>query len=70
MDFYPEMNPELKSSFTRQDRFFSNIESETLLPQLGLKARNLLDSRQMDKLTEIRKRHLKKGHQQNKFSWD
>jgi len=70
MDFYADMDTELKSSFTTQEHFFSNVQDETLFPQLGLKARNLLNSDQMVKLTEIRKRHLKKGHQQSNFNWD
>ncbi|WP_210416275.1 hypothetical protein [Leptospira idonii] len=70
MDFYPEMSTELKSSFIRENHFLSSMESESLLPQLGLKARNLLNSQQMAKLAEIRKRHLKKGHQLQKFNWD
>lgn len=70
MDFYPDMDTELKSSFPEQSQFFASIKSETLFPQLGLKARNLLNSDQMGKLTEIRKRHLKDGNQQNTFDWD
>jgi len=70
MDFYADMDTELKSSFTKKDHFFSNTEDATLFPKLGLKARNLLNSAQMVKLTEIRKRHLAKGHQQTNFNWD
>jgi hypothetical protein len=70
MDFYPDMDTELKSSFTTQSHFFTNVEDDSLFPQQGLKARNLLDSNQMVKLTEIRKRHLKKGNQQSEFNWD
>ncbi|MDZ4728187.1 MAG: hypothetical protein SH817_18690 [Leptospira sp.] len=70
MDFYTDMDTELKSSFTTQDQFYTNVQDETLFPQLGLKARNLLNTNQMVKLTEIRKRHLKKGDQQSNFNWD
>ncbi len=70
MDFYADMDTELKSSFTQQNDFCANVEDATLFPQLGLKARNLLNSSQMVKLTEIRKRHLQKGHQQTHFNWD
>ncbi|MDF3819858.1 hypothetical protein P3G55_08115 [Leptospira sp. 96542] len=70
MDFYPDMNLEFKSSFTQSGRFFANTDDNSLLPQIGLVARNLLDGKQMKKLAEIRKRHLKKDHQQKDFSWD
>ncbi len=70
MDFYADMDTELKSSFTRQNHFYTNVQDETLFPQLGLKARNLLNASQMVKLAEIRKRHLKKDHQQAHFNWD
>ncbi|GBF51040.1 hypothetical protein LPTSP4_25710 [Leptospira ryugenii] len=70
MEFYEDLDTELKSSFLNKDRFFSNVQDESLFPQLGLRARNLLDQKQMGKLTEIRKRHLKKAHQQSNFTWD
>ncbi|MCT8333837.1 hypothetical protein NUH30_09145 [Leptospira sp. 85282-16] len=70
MDFYPDMNLEFKSSFTKTNQFLANTQDETLLPQMGLAARNLLNLEQMTKLHEIRKRHLKKGHQREGFHWD
>ncbi|MCW7491869.1 hypothetical protein ND861_04295 [Leptospira sp. 2 VSF19] len=70
MDFYPDMNLEFKSSFVKTNQFLANTQDETLLPQMGLAARNLLNLEQMTKLREIRKRHLKKGRQREGFHWD
>jgi len=70
MDFFPEMDSELKSSFPKQSQFTSNLESASLLPESGLKARNLLNPAQMQKLKEIRERHLRKPSQRTHFLWD
>ncbi len=70
MDNYPDMDTELKSSFPKQTQFTSSLVSETLLPTLGLKARTLLNEKQLEKLQEIRKRHIKKTHQVRQFHWD
>ncbi|PJZ71149.1 hypothetical protein CH373_01120 [Leptospira perolatii] len=55
---YSEMNPDLRSSFTKLSTTFANLTNDSVLPTFGLKAANLLDSTQMKKLTEIRKRRI------------
>lgn len=57
--FYEDFNEELTASYSKNSISFASITSETQLPHLGLNARNLLDTKQLNKLTEIRKRHLK-----------
>ncbi|MBW0433035.1 hypothetical protein DLM76_05120 [Leptospira yasudae] len=57
--FYPEMDPDLKSSFLSIDKTVANLVNNTILPQSGLKAGNLLNADQMKKLKEIRKRRFR-----------
>ncbi|AVQ11337.1 MULTISPECIES: hypothetical protein [Leptospira] len=57
--FYPEMDPNLKSSFLSIDQTVANLINNTILPQSGLKAGNLLNANQMKKLKEIRKRRFR-----------
>lgn len=57
--FYEDFNEELTSSYSHNTISFASIASNTQLPSLGLKASTLLDSNQLKKLHEIRKRHLK-----------
>jgi hypothetical protein len=57
--FYENFNDELSSSYTNTADSFISIEVKTILPNLGLKAGTLLDTKQMKKLHEIRNRHLK-----------
>lgn len=45
--FYPEMDPNLKSSFLSIDQTVANLINNTILPQSGLKAGNLLNANQM-----------------------
>jgi len=70
MDHFPDMDMELQSSFPKQKQISSNLENLSLLPTMGLKARELLNLSQLDKLREIRTRHLKKASQKSRFLWD
>ncbi|MBM9498818.1 hypothetical protein JWG44_00920 [Leptospira sp. 201903071] len=63
--FYPEMDPELKSSFLSISKTTANLVNNTILPQSGLKAGNLLNSAQMEKLKEIRKRRFQSSEWKN-----
>lgn len=45
--FYPEMDPDLKSSFLSIDKTVANLINNTILPEAGLKAGNLLNANQM-----------------------
>lgn len=57
--YYADFNEELSGSYSKNGISFASLLNQTQLPQLGLKARTLLDERQMKKLHEIRNRHLK-----------
>ncbi|AOP35708.1 hypothetical protein A0128_18805 [Leptospira tipperaryensis] len=63
--FYPEMDPELKSSFLSIGKTTANLVNNTILPQSGLKAGALLNSAQMEKLKEIRKRRFQSSEWKN-----
>ncbi|EQA60549.1 hypothetical protein LEP1GSC062_0251 [Leptospira alexanderi serovar Manhao 3 str. L 60] len=63
--FYPEMDPNLKSSFLSIDETVANLVNNTILPQSGLKAGNLLNANQMKKLKEIRKRRFRSSEWKN-----
>jgi hypothetical protein len=67
--YYADFNEELTSSYSRDTISFASLVSQTQLPKLGLKARTLLDEKQMKKLHEIRSRHLK-GEQKASFPQD
>ena len=45
--YYSEMDENLKSSFAKNNLSNANLTSESQLPDFGLKARELLNSRQM-----------------------
>ncbi|MCB1160704.1 MAG: hypothetical protein H7A25_04240 [Leptospiraceae bacterium] len=55
---YEDFNPDIKSNYTRVGVSTANIVSDTLLPSSGLRARDLLNSRQLMKLKRIRSRRL------------
>ncbi|EMI66780.1 hypothetical protein MAL08_17185 [Leptospira noguchii] len=63
--FYPEMDPDLKSSFLSIDKTVANLINNTVLPEAGLKAGNLLNTNQMKKLKEIRKRRFRSSEWKN-----
>ncbi|PJZ56241.1 hypothetical protein [Leptospira barantonii] len=63
--FYPEMDPDLKSSFLSIDKTVANLVNNTILPQSGLKAGALLNPEQMKKLKEIRKRRFRSSEWKN-----
>lgn len=56
--FYPELNQELRSSFTSSQEVFANLTDHCCMPISGLKAGKLLNSNQMKKLAEIRSRKI------------
>ncbi|EMK00288.1 hypothetical protein AB3N61_16580 [Leptospira sp. WS58.C1] len=66
---YPEMDPDLRSSFAKIGKTFANLTNDTALPEFGLKAGNLLDRKQMKILVEIRKRRIN-SKQWNSFQKD
>ncbi len=68
--YYEEMNPELKSSFLKIRSNSANLVDESQLPVFGLKARNLLDEKQMNKLARIREKHLSQKSQRDQFFKD
>ncbi|TGK07248.1 hypothetical protein EHO59_03840 [Leptospira semungkisensis] len=55
---YPEMDPDLRSSFSKIGKTFANLTNDTVLPEFGLNARNLLNRKQMRILVEIRKKRI------------
>ncbi|WP_084695337.1 hypothetical protein [Leptospira broomii] len=55
---YSEMDPDLRSSFAKIGKTFANLTNDTALPAYGLKAGSLLDTKQLKKLVEIRKRRI------------
>ncbi|EPG64862.1 hypothetical protein ACE5IS_09305 [Leptospira wolffii] len=55
---YPDMDPDLRSSFSKIGKTFANLTNDTSLPEFGLKAGSLLDRKQMRILLEIRKRRI------------
>ncbi|TGK21050.1 hypothetical protein EHO61_04120 [Leptospira fluminis] len=62
---YSEMDPDLRSSFAKISGIFANLTDDTALPTSGLKAGNLLDTKQMKKLNEIRKRRINSSQWKN-----
>lgn len=56
--YYDELDPDLKSPYIKDNSCFANLTSESQLPEYGLKARSLLDTKQMHRLEEIRKRRI------------
>ncbi len=60
---YEDFNEELASSYSRNTLSLASVVNETQLPILGLKASTVLSKKQLDKLREIRKRHLKQDQE-------
>jgi hypothetical protein len=54
-----QMDPDIKSQFSKQTRTYASLESSSLLPIFGLRAAALLDDTQMKKLALIREKKLK-----------
>ncbi len=57
--YYSDMDENLKSSFAKNNLSYANLTSESQLPDFGLKARELLNKRQMQKLARIRAKRIK-----------
>lgn len=58
--YYSDMMDEnLKSSFAKDNLSTANLTSESQLPNFGLKARELLNTRQMQRLARIRAKRMK-----------
>ncbi|TGL62829.1 hypothetical protein [Leptospira sarikeiensis] len=66
---YPDMDPDLRSSFAKIGKTFANLTDNTALPEFGLKAGSLLNRKQMRILVEIRKRRIN-SNQWNSFQKD
>lgn len=60
---YADFNDELSSSYSHNTISLASIISKSQLPKFGLKASDLLNEKQMKKLKEIRKRHLKQDQE-------
>lgn len=57
--YYPEMDENLKSSFSKNNLSFANLVGESQLPVFGFKASELLTQKQMQKLAKIRAKRIK-----------
>ena len=65
-----ELNTELASSFASNKQSVVTITNDTILPRLGLKARELLDKSQLGRLVKIRDKKLKSPKQKESFIGD
>ncbi len=56
-ELYEDMDPDYRSGiFLARKVLLGSLESPTLLPEYGLKARELLDEKQWKRMKEIRNR--------------
>ena len=69
MDF-TELDTDLKSIYTFSEKSQATITGETLFPEKGFIARDILDGKQLAKVRRMRSRKLKTEDQQNKFIQD
>ena len=68
--FWEEIEPSLKSSYRKNNNLLTKSTDESIFPENGLIAREILSSNQMGKLTEIRKRKLSHPGQWENFIRD
>jgi hypothetical protein len=52
--YYEDMDPNIKSQYTHSSHSFANLVSDSQLPIFGLKASDLLDTKQLAALQLIR----------------
>lgn len=56
---YSELNTDLKSSYTKNKNSIVTITDDSLIPNMGLKARDILDRSEFKKLSRVREKNAK-----------
>ena len=67
---FPELDTDIKSGYTFSRKSQATITGETLRPESGFSARDILDSKQLSKVRKMRSRKLKTEEQQARFIQD